>query len=198
MANLPLSSFPSSPPLLFLLSTGRPFALPRGTRIHIHIHVCTCAGTNTSPPTEMAVELCRVVAEVVAHAPTPGPSNSTTSNIAIPSSSRRLLLAATFHLLFDYITFTRTTIYIHTMYKPRGIPPFFPEHAHPLAHAHAHPLRSDASHRSKSNDPRVHHARGSTISRNLKRNGKPFFFPPISFEISSPTSMHIYIYIFIN
>lgn len=84
-------------------------------------------------------------------------------------------------------------IYTYNVQTTRN-PPFFPEHAHPLAHAHAHPLRSDASHRSKSNDPRVHHARGSTISRNLKRNGKPFFFPPISFEISSPTSMHIYIY----
>lgn len=192
MANLPLSSFPSSPPLLFLLSTGRPFALPRGTRIHIHIHVCTCAGTNTSPPTEMAVELCRVVAEVVAHAPTPGPSNSTTSNIAIPSSSRRLLLAA-FHV-YSITLHAHHDIYTYNVQTTRN-PPFFPEHAHPLAHAHAHPLRSDASHRSKSNDPRVHHARGSTISRNLKRNGKPFFFPPISFEISSPTSMHIYIYL---
>lgn len=122
MANLPLSSFPSSPPLLFLLSTGRPFALPRGTRIHIHIHVCTCAGTNTSPPTEMAVELCRVVAEVVAHAPTPGPSNSTTSNIAIPSSSRRLLLAA-FHV-YSITLHAHHDIYTYNVQTTRNPPVF--------------------------------------------------------------------------
>lgn len=134
MANLPLSSFPLFSTPLLLLSTGRPFALPRGTRIHIHIHVCTCAGTNTSPPTEMAVELCRVVAEVVAHAPTPGPSNSTTSNIAIPSSSRRLLLAATFHLLFDYITRAPRYIYIQCTNHEES-PRFF---RNTLIHSHTH------------------------------------------------------------
>lgn len=138
----------------------------------------------------MAVELCRVVAEVVAHAPTPGPSNSTTSNIAIPSSSRRLLLAATFHS----ITLHAHDIYTYNVQTTRNPPVFSGTRSSTRTRT-----RTPSSFRCVASieierSPSPSQITRSTISRNLKRNGKPFFFPPISFEISSPTSMHIYIY----
>lgn len=149
-------------PPSFKRSTIRLF-LAKHVYVYVYMHVCALGTRTTSPPhnMEMAVELCRAV--VVAHAPTPGPSNSTTSNtpdpLVLSSFPPRHLHSLPSHLfirLHYYIIRANHNICIYNVQTTEFFFFFSSHFSFSLAHAHA-PLETDcASYRSPGGEIRVH------------------------------------------
>lgn len=187
-------------PPSFKRSTIRLF-LAKHVYVYVYMHVCALGTRTTSPPhnMEMAVELCRAV--VVAHAPTPGPSNSTTSNIPDPlvlsSFPPRHLHSLPSHLfirLHYYIIRANHNICIYNVQTTEFFFFFFFTLLI-LTRTRTPPLETDcASYRSPGGEIRVHVSNHACDFEELE-NGKPFFLL-LSFHRKIPLpSQYIYIYL---
>lgn len=186
-------------PPSFKRSTIRLF-LAKHVYVYVYMHVCALGTRTTSPPhnMEMAVELCRAV--VVVHAPTPGPSNSTTSNIPDPlvlsSFPPRHLHSLPSHLfirLHYYIIRANHNICIYNVQTTEFF--FFFSSHFSFSLAHAHPLSKPIARRI---DPLVVKSESTSqitraISRNLKtENPSSYYYHSIE---KSPFLLNIYIYL---